>query len=42
MIIVTLALLVWQLYALRSEALNSAVSKQRRASETEALTASSI
>jgi hypothetical protein len=42
MIIVSLALLVWQLYARRSEALNPLVSVQRRVSETEALAASSF
>jgi hypothetical protein len=42
MIIVSVAPLVWQLYARRSEALNPLVSVQQRVSETEALTASSI
>jgi hypothetical protein len=42
MIIVSLALLAWQLYARRSEALNPSVSEQRPVSATKALTASSI
>ena len=42
MIIVSLVLLVWQLYARRSDALNPSRSEERRVSETEALTASSI